>query len=446
MPMREMNFDGLVGPTHNYAGLSFGNVASKGHGGQESHPRSAALQGLAKMRAVADLGFDQGFIPPLTRPAPSVLRALGFEGDDSAVLAAAAEQDPILLAQVSSASSMWTANAATISPSCDTRDGRLHLTPANLRSQFHRAIEPWETSHLLELIFPDERLFAHHDPLPSSDQYGDEGAANHTRLQTATGSVNLFVYGVEHRRASSPSPSRFPARQTREASEAIARLHDLDNAMFVQQNPDVIDLGVFHNDVISVGTGRVLLYHEKAFLDGSRVIDQLTERLGQEFIPIEVSADSLSVERCVSSYLFNSQLLEETDGSMILVAPSECESDEQVRRICDNWCKGETPIKQVVWMDVKESMRNGGGPACLRLRVPLTDEERAGIHPGFVLTPETASDLETWICKWYPETLHPSQLAEPWLLETTRQAMAELAELIGLEPHREVQELDFSED
>ena len=24
----EVNFDGLVGPTHNYAGLSYGNVAS----------------------------------------------------------------------------------------------------------------------------------------------------------------------------------------------------------------------------------------------------------------------------------------------------------------------------------------------------------------------------------------------------------------------------------
>ena len=433
MPMREMNFDGLVGPTHNYAGLSFGNVASKDHGGQESHPRAAALQGLAKMRAVAEMGFDQGFLPPLTRPAPSVLRALGFEGDDLSVLAAAAEEDPLLLAQVSSASSMWTANAATITPSCDTVDGRLHLTPANLRAQFHRSIEPWETSQILELVFPDENLFTHHDPLPSADQYGDEGAANHTRLQTDTGTVHLFVYGVEYRRSGGPAPRRFPARQTREASEAIARMHGVKNTMFVQQNPDAIDQGVFHNDVISVGTGRALLYHEHAFLDGSRVLDELKERLGPNFIPLEVSQDALPVEACVSTYLFNSQLLEQPDGSMILVAPSECEADERVRGICDKWCQGDSPVQQVVWMDVKESMRNGGGPACLRLRVPLEDHERAAVHPGFVLTPERAGQLEAWITRWYPETLHPDDLAAPWLIDTARQAMADLAELIGLD-------------
>ena len=210
MSLREMNFDGLVGPTHNFAGLSFGNVASKDHGGQESHPRAAALQGLAKMRVVAEMGFDQGFLPPMARPAPNVLRVMGFEGDDATILTAAAETDPVLLAQVCSSSSMWAANAATVSPSADTVDGCLHITPANLRAQFHRSIEPWEAAHILKHVFPDETLFTHHDPLPASDQYGDEGAANHTRLQTDTGTVHLFVYGVEHRLPNGPAPQRFP--------------------------------------------------------------------------------------------------------------------------------------------------------------------------------------------------------------------------------------------
>ena len=433
MPLREMNFDGLVGPTHNYAGLSFGNVASKDHGGQESHPRAAALQGLAKMRAVAEMGFDQGFLPPLARPAPNVLRVMGFEGDDATILGAAAEVDPVLLAQVCSASSMWTANAATVSPSCDTADGCVHFTPANLRAQFHRSIEPWETAHMLQHVFPDETIFTHHDPLPASDQYGDEGAANHTRLQTDAGRVNLFVYGVEHRRPDGPAPRHFPARQTREASEAVARRHQLRGAMFVQQNPDVVDRGVFHNDVISVGTGRVLLYHEQAFLDGARVIDELRERLGPDFVPLEVPAEVLPVEACVSSYLFNSQLLEHPDGSMVLIAPSEGEADERIQRICDQWCGGEGPIEKVVWMDVRESMRNGGGPACLRLRVPLEDHERAALHPGFVLTPERADELEGWIRQWYRESLHPRDLADQGLMGTCRQAMAALVELVGLE-------------
>ena len=50
---REFNFDGLVGPSHNYAGLSFGNVASFSNVKSASNPKQAALQGLAKMRALA---------------------------------------------------------------------------------------------------------------------------------------------------------------------------------------------------------------------------------------------------------------------------------------------------------------------------------------------------------------------------------------------------------
>lgn len=432
MPQREMNFDGLVGPTHNYAGLSFGNVASKGHQGRQSHPRAAALQGLSKMRAVAEMGFAQGFLPPLARPEASVLRHLGFSGSDEEVMAEAARVDPILMAQVCSASCMWTANAATVSPSADTADGRVHFTPANLRAQFHRSIEPPATASVLRHAFPDPNHFVHHDPLPASDQYGDEGAANHTRLHTEDGLVHLFVFGIEHRRTDGPAPRRFPARQTREASEAVARLHGVREAMFVQQNPEVIDQGVFHNDVISVGTGRVLLFHEQAFLDGPRVIDELKERLGAGFVPLEVTNEMLPVEACVSSYLFNSQLLEEPDGSMVLVAPSEGEQDERVRKVCEDWCAGDTPIHRVEWMDVRESMRNGGGPACLRLRVPLEDAERSAVHPGLILTPERADALEAWITRWYPESLQPEDLADPELSIRSRDAMKALEDITGI--------------
>ncbi|MBG79647.1 MAG: N-succinylarginine dihydrolase [Phycisphaerae bacterium] len=434
MTLREMNFDGLIGPTHNYAGLSFGNVASKSHGGQESHPRAAALQGLEKMKAVAAMGFDQGFIPPLARPEADVLRGLGFQGDDAAVLQDASKNDPVLLAQVSSASSMWTANAATVSPSCDTNDGRVHFTPANLRAQFHRSIEPEDTGRILSVIFADPARFKHHAPLPPCDQYGDEGAANHTRLATDAQRLHLFVYGVESRRKEAPRPHRFPARQTLEASEAIARRHGLDSAIFVQQNPDVIDQGVFHNDVISVGTGRVLLYHEQAFVDSDRVIDMIQERLGTSFVPLCVLGDELSVQDCVSSYLFNSQLLEKPDGSMILVAPSEGEQHEDVQAVCRRWCTEDTPIEDVVWMNVRESMSNGGGPACLRLRVPLADEERAAVHPGFILTPERAEQLETWINRWYPESLLPDSLADPQLLTNTRDALDALTSMLETGP------------
>lgn len=59
----EVNFDGLVGLTHHYAGLSFGNEASTRHQNTLSNPRLAAKQGLLKMKALADLGYKQGVLP-----------------------------------------------------------------------------------------------------------------------------------------------------------------------------------------------------------------------------------------------------------------------------------------------------------------------------------------------------------------------------------------------
>ncbi|WP_370298967.1 N-succinylarginine dihydrolase, partial [Pontibacterium sp.] len=123
----EANFDGLVGPTHNYAGLSFGNVASEKHQAEVSNPKQAAKQGLTKMKALNDLGLVQGVLAPQERPDINTLRQLGFGGSDADVLAAAAKQAPRILAACCSASSMWTANAATVSPSADTANGKVHF-------------------------------------------------------------------------------------------------------------------------------------------------------------------------------------------------------------------------------------------------------------------------------------------------------------------------------
>src|SRR5438552_8141824 len=112
MMLREHNFDGIVGPTHNYGGLSPGNVASIAHGGEVSNPRQAALQGLDKMRFVAELGVAQAVLPPQPRPSVSTLRRLGFQGSDEAVVAAAAKENEHLLRLCSSAAALWPANAA----------------------------------------------------------------------------------------------------------------------------------------------------------------------------------------------------------------------------------------------------------------------------------------------------------------------------------------------
>ncbi len=431
MTLVELQIDGLIGPTHNYAGLSTGNVASMSNIGHESHPAAAARQGLAKMKFVASLGIPQAVMPPHCRPDIDALRGLGFTGDDAAVLAQAARTDATLLAQVSSASSMWTANAATITPSCDAADGRVHLTPANLRCKFHRAIEPPQTSRLLKAILPSDTLFTHHPWLPGTDQYGDEGAANHTRLTTSDSTVHLYVYGQRVRDTSAPCPRSFPARQTLEASQAIVRQHGTRGAMFVQQSPDVIDAGVFHNDVIAVGTDNVLLMHEDAFLNGDQVIQELYERLGGTFTPLIVQQSELSVQEAVRTYLFNSQLLATPEG-MIIIAPSDAAEHPASKAVLDRLVSEETPIKAVHTLDVRESMHNGGGPACLRLRVDLRPDELRMVHAGVMLTDTLAANLETWIDRFYPDTLSPADLADPDLLVGTRDALQALTDLLQL--------------
>ena len=432
----EVNFDGLVGPTHNYAGLSWGNVASKSNVNAVSNPKEAALQGLAKMKKLADRGYVQAVLPPHERPHIPTLRALGFAGSDRQVLEQAAQADPAILAAVSSASAMWTANAATVSPSADTADHRVHFTPANLSAKFHRSIEHKVTGRALKAIFTDESYFAHHPALPSVSHFGDEGAANHTRLCAGYGDpgVELFVYGQAAFNESAPAPVKYPARQTLEASRAIARLHGLDDrhAVFAQQNPAAIDAGVFHNDVIAVGNGSCLFYHELAFLDEGGVLSDIRARLaGTELQPVRVSAAEVPIEDAVASYLFNSQLLNTPDG-LLLAVPGECREVASVSRYLDSLLQQNGPITAVEVFDVKQSMRNGGGPACLRLRVVLSDEERRAINQGVVLTDALYERLTAWVNAHYRDGLSQQDLADPMLLDEVRKALDELTGILGL--------------
>jgi succinylarginine dihydrolase len=438
MSAEEINFDGLVGLTHHYAGLSFGNMASTANQYRASNPRLAALQGLKKMKALSDLGFKQGVIPPQERPCLNTLRRLGFSGTDAQVISRVSREAPYLLTAVSSASSMWVANAATVSPSADTADGKVHFTVANLNSKFHRAIESRTTAKLLQAMFNDSDYFVHHPQLPSQDLFGDEGAANHNRLcrSYADPGVEVFVYGRQAR-GSSPEPQKYPARQTREASEAIARLHRLpeSNRVFVQQNPVVIDQGVFHNDVISVSNGPVWLYHQQAFLDPQPVFDDIRrklEPLSCEFVPIEVPDVQVSVKDAVDSYLFNSQLLTKTDGQMLMVVPEESHRHPGVWAYLRELVQDNNPINDVKVFDLRESMCNGGGPACLRLRVVLNEDEQRAVTPGVLLDDLLFRQLSAWIEKHYRDRLTEADLADPMLYTQTCTALDELTRMMGL--------------
>ncbi len=443
--MPEVNFDGLVGLTHSYAGLSYGNVASARNQGAASSPRAAALQGLAKMEAVAALGLVQGVLPPHERPHVPTLRALGFGGaSDADVIAKVAREDPVLLARVSSASAMWTANAATVMPGADSLDGRTHFVTANLREMFHRAIEPPVTARVLHAVFADRARFEVHEALPAraigdDGDFGDEGAANHTRL-TATAAnggaargVHFFVYGAA--RDSARKPTKFPARQTRAASERVAELAGLDRArcVFAQQNADAIDAGVFHNDVIAVGNGNMLFCHELAFEDRAGTHAALRRAVGESLVIAEISRDEVTLDEVVKSYLFNSQLLTLADGSMALVCPIECAENARVKAAIDRVIADRAnPLARAIYMDVRESMRNGGGPACLRLRVPMTAADLAAMNRAVIVDAAKLAELRAWVTRHYRETLRAEDLADPALLRESRDALDELTRVLAL--------------
>jgi len=439
MLYQEVNFDGLVGPTHNYAGLSFGNVASQKFASQASNPKQAALQGLAKMKTLSDLGLRQGVIAPHARPALKLLRSLGFTGSDNQVIDKAFSYNSTLVSSCFSSSAMWTANAATVCPSNDAADAKVHFTAANLSNKLHRSIEAPLTTEILKATFSDPRYFVHHDALPMHEHFADEGAANHTRLcpSHSEKGLHLFVYGREAFNSKAVAPVKFPARHTKEASEAVARLHHIDDkqSIFVQQNPDVIDQGVFHNDVIAVGNEHMLFCHEQAFLKQQQALESIGaayNKLTNETLTItQVMSKEVSVADAISSYLFNSQLLTTTDGKTALIAPSECQQNPNVHRYLEQLIASQT-LHTVHYMDLKQSMQNGGGPACLRLRVVLNEQEQQAVNPRCLMNHTLYDELCAWVNKHYRDRLQLNDLRDPNLISESFQALDELTQILEI--------------
>lgn len=433
----ECNFDGLVGPTHNYAGLAYGNVASGTNAGTTSSPKKAALQGLAKMRVLMELGIPQAVLPPQQRPNLELLRSLGFSGTQSQILQKAGKYQPQLLAASYSAASMWAANAATVSPSCNTADHKVHITPANLTYNLHRAQEAEFNSILFKKIFGSEKHFTVHKPLPAYRDLSDEGAANHSNLckEYGTAGLELYVYGREGLDDHAIHGTLFPARQTKLASSSIARQHLLKDSakVFLQQNPTAIDAGVFHNDVIFVANKNVLFYHAAAFIDNAPLLKAVNKHFGDDYTIIEVQENEINLQDCVISYVFNSQLVSSpSDGGMALILPSECQQSQSVYDYLQNLVKNDGPIKSLHFVECRESMRNGGGPACLRLRIVLTPEELLTMHQGVMLDNDLYETLIAWVNKHYRDTLTPEDLLDPMLIDEVNVALDELTQILDL--------------
>lgn len=432
----EVNLDGLIGPNHNYGGMSDGNLASQTNAGDISNPREAALQGLEKMRMLVRAGFVQGVLPPLERPNLGFLVDAGFHGSDAQIIEAAAESAPQLLKAAYSASSMWTANAATISPSADTQDGRLHVTTANLSSMLHRSIEHPDTTASLAAIFDGESHFGVHAALPMHADFSDEGAANHVRLSAAHGDtgVELFVFGRE----AGESVTGFPARQTRLASQSIIRSHGLNEARSVlaRQSEFAINAGAFHNDVVCVGTLDTLFFHEHAFADTDATLNALRAASDGlfELKPVMVPETEVPLADAIKSYLFNSQLLHwPGEDRLVLLAPMETQETDSTRAYCERLVEGNGPIGRVQFVDVRQSMRNGGGPACLRLRVVMTAEERATCHQGVLLDEARIDALQDVVRATYRDRLSVADLADPAFMDECLTARERLLRELDLE-------------
>ncbi|WP_420144683.1 N-succinylarginine dihydrolase [Sphingobium sp.] len=413
MSIKEINFDGIIGPSHNYAGLSHGNLASARNAGAVSHPRAAALQGIEKMRGNVRLGLTQGIFLPQWRPDVDWLTKLGTDVGNA---------EPHIRAAAMSASSMWAANAATISPASDTADGRTHLTVANLVTMPHRSHEWPQTLAQLRVAFSDQRAFAVHDPVPAP--FGDEGAANHMRLTQRHDmpGVEVFVYGR--------SGGAFPARQHVEASKAIARIHGLDpaRALFVEQSEEAIAAGAFHNDVVAVANERVLFTHEQAFTDKAAFYADLRAALPCVEI-VEVPASAVSLSDAIRSYLFNAQLVTLPDGTMALILPTEAQDIPAVWTWLEQMVAGNGPIRKLVPVDVRQSMANGGGPACLRLRVVA---DPADIDPRFLVDEKRLDEIAALVSQYWPESIEPQDLGGTRLIARIEQSWLTLVDHLQL--------------
>lgn len=411
--LREINFDGIIGPSHNYAGLSLGNIASATNAGAESQPRAAALQGVEKMRANLRLGLAQGFFMPLDRPNKNWLTGLATD---------MASAEPHIRAAAFSASAMWAANAATVSPAPDADDGKCHLSAANLLTMPHRSHEWHGTLAQLKLAFADKQNFVVHGPVPPP--FGDEGAANFMRLcpSHSDAGIEIFVFG----KAGGP----FPARQHIESSKAIARAHQLDSTktLFVQQSEVAIAAGAFHNDVVAVANERVLFTHEQAFEYPEQTYADI-KRLMPEAEIVIVPADRVSLADAIQSYLFNAQLVTLLTGGMALILPSEARSNSRVWRWLSEMVEGNGPIRELVPVDVRQSMANGGGPACLRLRVVA---DPATVDARFLADEGKLDRISEVIAAHWPEEIAPDQLTDTALVEQVRLARLALLETCGL--------------
>lgn len=432
----------LPSPTYTFSGLSLGNQASMRSLGNTSSPRQLALQQLDLCMQLHHLGQTVLLSPPHERPALSELRNLGFSGSDADVQRSCAKHNPALLELVCSSSAIWVANSATFSPSIDTKDRKAHLSIANKASNFHRALEASFSFKLYQTLFRDKSCFICHPALPQGGQvFSDEGAANHLRLAASPGSsgLHLFAYGRHSLSRNIQQPLHYKPRQSSEASYAIARRHGLlkKSCYFLQQQPRTIDEGFFHLDLLALSANDFLLLHEESFMTIDEELHSLKIAMEEAALtPLHamvVKAARLPLKEALRSYLFNSLPVVLDDGTVTLLAPKQCQTSTLSQIFLEELIHDpNTPINHVIYMDLSQSMANGGGPACLQIRFSLTDKEIAALHPSFYFDEMRYHILHRWVDKHFREQLSIEELADPELLKESQNALEEISQIYKL--------------
>ena len=424
-PAYEVYFETLPGMTHCYED-------------EIANPKEAALQLLNKMKFLDSLGIKQVVLPPQEHPYMPLLKRIGFEGTTKDKLTSLKKAAPWLIPQICMSSNH---RNATVCPSIDSANSHLHFTPANQASSFMRSQDTEPTNRLLKALFKNPVFFEIHPPLPAVEFFYDEGAKNHFRFCKNYGSpgVQLFTFGKSYQPSLTPLPfpEKIAARQSKEASEAITRLHRTypGHNVFAFQNPNAIDLGTSHSDLLAISNQNLLLIHSRALWKQSDIIKQLKKLVadvsGTELTVIEITEKQLALKAALESHFFNSQIITLSDNSMTLISSNTCKEFESgfLKEILED---NDNPIGSIHFVDLSEINKKGGGPASTCLQVVMNASELSEISESVFFRESLYHQLVDHVNKSYPTSLSITDLSDPNLYLKFMDSLNEICHILNL--------------
>ena len=371
--LKQVFIDTIPGPTNHFGGHAVGNIASMNSKNNILNPQKAALEWLEKVKKVAMIGGNQFVLPPQRRPLTHKKKTL--------------TQSDI------SSSFIWMANAGLFIPRIDTQLENNQFIPANMKQSEHRNIEHPFHQYWLKKILKYSKCNFH-----KILDINDEGSANSIRLWHKKNQcgVNIFVYGKPN--------ARYPIRQSKSSCEKIINITKPRHYILLEQTKEAIDAGVFHNDVIAFGFKNTIICHEKAFSNQKQELKKLkkifTNSLNAPLNIVEIANNSLSLNAAVKTYLFNSQVIE-INNKFELICPIEVKENPNSYKITEKWVTNGL-FNKVHFVNIKSSLKNGGGPACLRLCLYLNDNEVKKIPTKFKLDKTKYKKISKIILEHYP--------------------------------------------